>query len=526
MDPVAGMVLEKLIFVTGFARGGTSWVRDCIASHPDITQIPHEMVLFRTLNNYEASALDNRNLVLDLRSQISDDLRQTVAKLDGSSHYFVNKAPANAPYLGKAARLIPEAKFIFVVRDPRDVLISHQRGNQEWMRGSNSTVEGCMKKCRKYFSGYSDAAELPSVLLVKYEDLHQAFIETLSHVFHFIGVYSDADLIAGILNKNNFLNATGRRTEDRNAAQRKGVIGDWVNHLSAPDAAYFKGDDYWSGFMQRFGYGWDVPTYERILQAMKTARVYELTETDITEAKISKERPNLLLVHDIDLLQTRVAQGNLLETARIEGALGVAGLYNFLPLDDARYSGLHPKEIIRIIDKVRELSPRASVGLHFNAAERYFPADMEEVPDEHPDMIKAVAYLHEQVDTYKQYGIEFRIATAHGYGRRKKKPNNRDSAIFTETLRERGILLFDTTVRAVLIAAASHYVSYTDVGDALGVWNLPVRGAVDNAETYRRLPGGTIIHYLVHPANYAVNRKLTLRQQMRTKPLQAINTGF
>ncbi|MGH9341375.1 MAG: sulfotransferase family protein, partial [Acidobacteriota bacterium] len=189
------MVLEKLIFVTGFARGGTSWVRDCIASHPDIEGIPHEMVIFRMLNNYDTSAFDSKNLVSDLRSQIYDELRQTVAKLDSRSHYFVNKAPANAPYLGKAARLIPEAKFIFVIRDPRDVLISHQRGNQEWMRGSNSTVEGCMKKCRKYFSGYSEAAELPSVLLIKYEDLHQAFIETLSHVFDFIGVSSDADLI-------------------------------------------------------------------------------------------------------------------------------------------------------------------------------------------------------------------------------------------------------------------------------------------------------------------------------------------
>ncbi len=519
------MVLEKLVFVMGFARGGTSWIRDCIASHPDITQIPHEMVLFRTLNNYETSAFDNKNLVSDFRSQISDELQQTVVKLESSSRYFVNKAPANAPYLGKAARLIPEAKFIFVIRDPRDVLISHQRGNQDWMRGSNSTVEGCMKKCRKYFSGYSEAAELPNVLLVKYEDLHQAFIETLSPVFDFIGVSSKVDLIAGILNRNNFLNATGRRIEDRNAAKRKGVIGDWVNHLSAPDAAYFKGDDYWPDFMRRFGYGWDVPTYERILQAMKTARVYDLTEAEITEAEISKGSPNLVLVHDIDLLQTRAAQDNLLETARIEGALGVAGLYNFLPLDDARYSGLHPKEIIRIMDKVRELSPRASIGLHLNAAERYFPAHMEEVADEHPDMIKAVAYLHEQVDTYRQYGIEFRIATAHGYGRRKKKPNNRDSAIFTEALRERGILLFDTTLRPVLISAASHYVSYSDVGDALAVWDLPVRGTVDEAETYRKMPGGTIIHYLVHPANYAVNRKLTLRQRMWTKPLPAINTG-
>lgn len=148
------MVLEKLIFVMGFARGGTSWVRDCIASHPDIEQIPHEMVMFKSLKDYPCTVSEDKELASVLRARISDELEQAVANIDTNARYFVNKAPANAPYLGKAAYLLPEAKFIFVVRDPRDVLVSHQRGNEEWMRGANSTVEGCMRKCRRYYEGY------------------------------------------------------------------------------------------------------------------------------------------------------------------------------------------------------------------------------------------------------------------------------------------------------------------------------------------------------------------------------------
>ncbi len=208
-----------MIFVTGFARGGTSWLRDCVAFHPQVVSIPYEMPLFRDLP-------DRDSILSEIAAAIDSQCLP-------QSNFYVNKAPANAPFLQKACHLFPEAKFIFIIRDPRDVLVSHQRGNQAWMRGANSAIDGCMKKIQRYYEGYLAAEGSPNLLLVKYEDLHQQFPATLRYIYEFIGLDLDADLVERCFEVNNFVAATGRaHREDQDATSRKGVIGDWAAYLS------------------------------------------------------------------------------------------------------------------------------------------------------------------------------------------------------------------------------------------------------------------------------------------------------
>ena len=153
------MDMRTMIFVMGFARGGTSWLRNCIAFHPQISSIPHEMVVFRD------HAGD--------RDAIINEIEAEVTKEGLTGPYFVSKAPANAPFAADGCRLLPESKFIFIIRDPRDVFISHKRGKKEWMGGENSRVDGCMKKTHSYFEGYLKAKAQQNILLVQYEHLHR-----------------------------------------------------------------------------------------------------------------------------------------------------------------------------------------------------------------------------------------------------------------------------------------------------------------------------------------------------------------
>jgi hypothetical protein len=139
---VTTSVMHRMVFVTGFARGGTSWLRNCLAFHPDIAKIPVEMVLFRE-HGSNTQAIEN-------------EIEAALEKYHLDAPHFVNKAPANAPFVGKACRLFPETKFIFIIRDPRDVFVSHKRGNQKWMRGANSTIQGCLEKTEKYFKEYAE----------------------------------------------------------------------------------------------------------------------------------------------------------------------------------------------------------------------------------------------------------------------------------------------------------------------------------------------------------------------------------
>lgn len=495
--------MKKMIFVTGFARGGTSWLRSCIASHPDIAKIPHEMVVFRDYSD---------------RATIEKAIDEAVRETGLGAPFYVNKAPANAPFIGKGCRLFPEAKFIFIIRDPRDVFISHKRGKQKWMGGKNSTVSGCMQKIEKYYKGYLDAKECDNVLLVTYEELHQDFHATLRKVFRFIGARDDEDIIRDSFAKNNFLAVAGKHQENRDSATRKGVVGDWVNFLSRDEERWYRKNAFWSDLMQRHGYRWEPPTYRSIITAMKEAGVRDLTEDDLLALNLSPASPNLLLFHDIDDLKTKEARNSVLKTAQIEGELGIAAIYNFLPLDDKRYRFVREKTVIEIIHKIKSLSPRAAIGLHLNAAERFFPAKMDDVGDGHPDMAKAATYLHEQIDAYAKQGIQFRTATAHGYGRAKRKPNNRDSLIFMEELEKRRIKLFDTTLRQLIDDRSSLSVKFTDVGEPLRIMDMPNNGAIDNPDTYRQFPPGSLIRFLTHPGNYNIERPLSLGLRVNLPP--------
>src|SRR5437868_602722 len=108
-------------------------------------------------------------------------------------------------------------------------------------------------------------------------------------------------------------------------------------------------------------------------------------------------------------------------------------------------------------------------------------------------MARAIAYLHEQIDEYAKHGVEFQTATAHGYGRRQKKPNNRDSKVFTDELKKHGIMLWDTVLRPQVLELVTSVAHVADVGGALSVRNFPSSGALTDPNTYRAFAPGSLL---------------------------------
>lgn len=232
----------QMFFICGFARGGTTWLRNCVGSHPDIFEIKRELALFRHH--------DNRR-----------DIVRSMSRYEcAACKYYVEKSPSNAPFLPKALKLLPEAKYLFIIRDPRDAFVSHKRSTEPWTSGSNSTVQGCLGKLEAYYRGYEAIEDSHQVLLVRYEDLHVRFAATLAEVFGFLGVPSKASVIANSHLQNSFCAKTGGRmrgTEVRSAHRRKGIVGDWRNHLDSGEASWIRRDEFWQKFMDEHGYTWD-----------------------------------------------------------------------------------------------------------------------------------------------------------------------------------------------------------------------------------------------------------------------------
>ena len=177
----------RLIFIGGFPRGGTTWLRNCIGTHPDIIEIIGELALFRRHNNRE------------------DIVRAMTRHECAGASTYVEKSPSTARFLPKALELLPEAKFLFIIRDPRDAFVSHNRSTEPWTEGSNSTVEGCLGSLEAHYRGYEAVKADRHVFLVRYEDLQTRFAATLANVFGFLEVPSDASLISDSYRKNIFL---------------------------------------------------------------------------------------------------------------------------------------------------------------------------------------------------------------------------------------------------------------------------------------------------------------------------------
>ena len=103
--------ISNMIFICGFTRGGTTWLRRTLCNHPDLTIVPGEVVFSRV------EPLTRRAVITMFTEHFS------ASKTEFSENKtYVNKAPGNAFVLKELAQLMPEARFIFICRDIRDVI--------------------------------------------------------------------------------------------------------------------------------------------------------------------------------------------------------------------------------------------------------------------------------------------------------------------------------------------------------------------------------------------------------------------
>ena len=73
-----------------------------------------------------------------------------------------------------------------------------------------------------------------SVFEVRYEELLKNNFATVMELFKFIGASASTELVADICDRTSFESLSGRSSgdEDQSGSKfRKGVIGDWKNHL-------------------------------------------------------------------------------------------------------------------------------------------------------------------------------------------------------------------------------------------------------------------------------------------------------
>jgi Flp pilus assembly protein TadD len=185
------------VFLLGFMRSGTTLLEQVLATHPAIVSLEERELLGDTAQVFLTSeAALNRLAVAE-----DDELnryrnaywkRVTDHGLDVNGKVFVDKQPLNTIKLPLIAKLFPDAKVLFALRDPRDVVFSCFRRHF----GINATTYELLtlEGAARFYDAVMQVGNLCreilplAIHLHRYEAMIKDFDAEVARICHFIGI--------------------------------------------------------------------------------------------------------------------------------------------------------------------------------------------------------------------------------------------------------------------------------------------------------------------------------------------------
>lgn len=185
------------VFLMGFLRSGTTLLEQALAAHPDVAPL-EERDLLRSTTDEFLSTEHSLNQLIEMPDSDFAHYRRAYwdrVRLEGvepTDKVFIDKLPLNTMSLPLLAKLFPQAKVLFALRDPRDVVLSCFRRHFDINVATFEmlTLEGT---ARLYDAAMSIAeasrGKLPlATHRIRHEDLVQDFEPQLRAACDFIGI--------------------------------------------------------------------------------------------------------------------------------------------------------------------------------------------------------------------------------------------------------------------------------------------------------------------------------------------------
>jgi Sulfotransferase domain len=287
-DAIAELLKKQIFFVGGVVKSGTSWVQYLLNLHPQVS-CGGESHFIDSLFPILKKALEEQNRhMLDkaqnaFRYEIGDPppvygSNELLHVLTTAMLILLRKetrgrpvlaigekTPANLNAFSMLGQLIPRAKCIQVVRDPRDAAISAWHHNWRLNPPEVNKLAPTLSDFVKHFTdlwvrdvglGLNFEARNPDRYLdLRYGDMIEEAGPTLARVCRFLGVDDRENVVRRCVENASFERMTGGRArgqENRGSFFRKGVSGDWANYLDPETQAYVI--DTAGTLMRRYGF--------------------------------------------------------------------------------------------------------------------------------------------------------------------------------------------------------------------------------------------------------------------------------
>lgn len=264
---------KRLFFICGALKSGTTWLQLMLDAHPEVACRGEGHLLNfllpglgKALQQYnERIKFKNNSIFNEIegfphfeQAQHYALLRSAIgllfAQYDQEQIQFIGeKTPDNVLYLPMLGRLLPEARFVHVIRDGRDGAVSgwfhNLRVSEDWANKQFGDFAAFAEHYAQVWAvnvraGRKFGALHPDRYCeVRYEDLLADSNHALAGVLEFLGASNKSVEIEECVKAGSFKNlAKGRAagTENRESHFRKGVQGDWRRHFDENTHAQFR----------------------------------------------------------------------------------------------------------------------------------------------------------------------------------------------------------------------------------------------------------------------------------------------
>lgn len=259
---VEDILSRQLFFIAATEKSGTTWMQMMLDGHPEVAcrgegQFVTKLagLLGGAMNDYSKfiAGLNNKVFaetagfpVFD-REDLSHMIRMSAGillskyQIDDQTRAIGEKTPGNVRYLQALHSLFPNARFVLMVRDIRDIVVSgHVHLKRQHGEAGEESIEGYARRVAKIWAQDVLRARTfmqtkpAECIMVTYEALHAHPSQSIKPVLELLDVSADQSVVSACVEAGRFEKLAGGRArgdEDVGSQFRKGIVGDWRNGL-------------------------------------------------------------------------------------------------------------------------------------------------------------------------------------------------------------------------------------------------------------------------------------------------------